>query len=180
VDRARALLVVIVMLGLVACGDARSGRAGQDGPPKDGTAAGVGAPKTGEQPALANPCALVGKAEIEQVAKQPVIQETQQGTCMSRSGQPGSQLVVSMAVAPLPSTSPQALDAVAQAVAGLVPGASREPLPGVGDDARIVRSELVTLLFVKSGDRYLTVSVTGSDDPLAVVTTLATRALTRL
>lgn len=184
-DRCRALVLVAVVLGLAACGNAGSGReqpTGQAGPPKGEKVAATGAPKTaaGGQPALPNPCSLVSKAEIEKVAKQPVLQEAQQGTCLNRGNQPGSTLVVSMAVTPLPSKSPQALDAVAQAVAGLVPGASREPLPGVGDDARIVRSEVVSLLFVKTGDRYLTISVAGSDDPLAVLKTLATHALQRL
>jgi hypothetical protein len=178
-------MVIAVILGIAACGDSRSGReqpTEQAKPSRnertETTAAGQ--TRLGAWPAVADPCGLVTKAEVEGLAKQPVIQETRKGTCLHRGGQPGSKVAASMTVAALQATSPQALDVVARTVAGLVPGAAGEPIRGVGDDARIVRSELVTFLFVKSGDRYLTVSVAGFDDPLAAAKTLATHALQRL
>lgn len=175
-DRCRALLMVAaVALGLAGCGDGRSGReqpAGQADSPGEAAAAAA--------PVLADPCSLVTKAEVEGVVRQAVVQEAQQGTCLHRGDQPGSTFVTAMTVAGLPSKSPGALGAVAEAVAGLVPGAKGEPVPGVGDDARVVRTDLVTLLFVRSGDRYLTVSVTGSDDPVAAAKALALRAIERL
>ncbi|MGH8902200.1 MAG: hypothetical protein ACRDYA_11090 [Egibacteraceae bacterium] len=176
-DRCRALLMIIaVVLGLAACGDAGAGREqpnGQARPPRT-------ARVTATTPVQTDPCALLTKAEVEGIVRQPVIQEVQEETCTHRGGQPGSKLVTAMTVAPLPAKSPDALDAVARAVGGLVPGAVVEPLAGVGDDARAVKSQLVTLLFVKSGDRYLTISVTGSDDPLSAARALVMQALPRL
>ncbi|MGH3927094.1 MAG: hypothetical protein ACRDTT_30210 [Pseudonocardiaceae bacterium] len=179
-DRCRVLLTVIaVAFGLAACGEAGTGReqpTGQARPPKSASAAPV---QVGGRP-LANPCALLTKAEVESIVRQPVVQETQEDTCAHRGAQPGSKLVTAMTVAPLPAKSPDALDAVARAVGGLVPGAVVEPLAGVGDDARAVKSQPVTLVFVRSGDRYLTVSVAGSDDPLTAARALVMQALPRL
>lgn len=183
-DRCRALLMTIaVALGLAACGDAGAGReqpTGQVRPPENASAATSAPVQTGGGRQLANPCALLTKAEVEGILKQPVIQEAQEGICMHRGGQPGSKLVTAMTVAPLPATSPDALDAVARAVGGLVPDAAVEPLAGVGDEARVVKSQLVTLLFVRSGDRYLTISVAGFDDPLTAARALVMQALPRL